>query len=162
MGCPDVALKVFGDYAKYTLPLTLRVARELLLSLSKGSVEDVFAATALYPIYSLPPVSTDPLSCAILYRHCLRHETPETQAVAQGLLPALQKGLKGMDFSSPYAPNELHLLSAELRRLRKIMKTETKFVDDWISAYDALDTVYVAKKGKVEPRPRYPPVTAAA
>jgi hypothetical protein len=71
--CPRLALQVFGDHSKYALPLSLPAARHLLHSLhSKHPVQYTIAASALYRVYNLPPVSTDLVSCSLLASACLK------------------------------------------------------------------------------------------
>jgi len=71
--CPQLALQVFGDHSKYSLPLSLPAARHLLHSLhSKHPIQDTIAAASLYGVYKLPPVSTDLISCSLLASACLK------------------------------------------------------------------------------------------
>jgi hypothetical protein len=73
LACPRLALQVFGDHSKYALPLSLPAARHLLHSLhSKHPVQCAIAASALYRLYDLPPVSTDLVSCSLLTSACLK------------------------------------------------------------------------------------------
>ncbi|KAG7095513.1 hypothetical protein E1B28_006251 [Marasmius oreades] len=70
--CPKLALQVFGDHAKFALPLSLPAARRLLHSLHANSLSDVLTASALYHVYSLPPVAEDLPSCALVLRAALK------------------------------------------------------------------------------------------
>jgi hypothetical protein len=71
--CPRLALQVFGDHSKYVLSLSLPAARHLLHSLhSDHPVQYTIAASALYKVYGLRPVSTDLISCALLASACLK------------------------------------------------------------------------------------------
>ncbi|THU91991.1 hypothetical protein K435DRAFT_967876 [Dendrothele bispora CBS 962.96] len=98
--CPHLALQVFGDPAKYSLPLSLSAARALLHSLHMlpphgtntgvceadlppadsnnrpTTVSDVMAAAALYRVYELKPIVSDLPSCAMVIAACLRHAYP--------------------------------------------------------------------------------------
>ncbi|KAL0581647.1 hypothetical protein V5O48_000348 [Marasmius crinis-equi] len=72
--CPTLALKVFGDHAKYAVPLPLPAARHLLFSLNAhSSLSDVLMAAALYHVYNLPPVAEDVTSCAIVLNATLKN-----------------------------------------------------------------------------------------
>ncbi|KAF9269545.1 hypothetical protein L218DRAFT_915752 [Marasmius fiardii PR-910] len=85
--CPNLALKVFGDHAKYALPLSLPAARRLLHSLHANPLSDVLTASALYNVYNLPPVAEDLPSCALLLRASLKaahHASPSAPPVRDG------------------------------------------------------------------------------
>jgi len=88
--CPLIALDVYGNYAKFNIPLTLPAARQLLHSLHKGPIEHVMTASALYGLYSLPAASQDYVSCAIIVDACLRHNSPDSNNIAAALLPHLR------------------------------------------------------------------------
>lgn len=81
--CPDVALAVFGDYAKHNLPLTLPAARWLLHSVYVDHpIEKVLITASLYPIYGLPQISEDLPSAAMVAAACVKHQS-RLQAQAQ-------------------------------------------------------------------------------
>ncbi|CAK5262639.1 unnamed protein product [Mycena citricolor] len=100
---PELALKVFGDYSQHGLKLTVPAGRRILhgLVVNERPFEDVITATALYEVYSLPPVHEDLPSSALLLSACLRHlktaegaQKRKTQALVNGLLASLEQSLK--------------------------------------------------------------------
>ncbi|THH31419.1 hypothetical protein EUX98_g2758 [Antrodiella citrinella] len=92
LGSPQLALQVFTDHPKYGLDLaTLPAARRLLHSLHvEHPLADSITVSALYKIYNLPPISSDLVSCAMLASACFKHNTPESVAVANELVPSLR------------------------------------------------------------------------
>lgn len=90
--CPLLALKVYGNYPKYAVNLTLTGAQQLLHSLhAEHSIGDVATAVALYPIYNLPPVTEDLVSSALFLNACMRSGTPESLEAAALMVPAFKK-----------------------------------------------------------------------
>jgi len=85
---------VFGDFAKYNLPLTLTAGRWLIHSLYiRHPISQTFLASSYFPAYNLPQISED-LPCAVMvaaacYNH--NHKTTETVKVADSLLPHINK-----------------------------------------------------------------------
>ena len=70
--CPDLALSVFGNYAKYQLPLTLPAGRQLLRTYHTTSdLPKLLAVSNLYSVYGLPPAQEDLVSCALITSACL-------------------------------------------------------------------------------------------
>ncbi|KAH0582247.1 hypothetical protein J132_04971 [Termitomyces sp. J132] len=93
--CPLFALKVYGDFAKYNLPLSLPAARQLLHSLHQAyPIETVMTAASLYDAYNLPSVSEDLVSASLVASACFRHNTKHSITVANLLVPQI-KGLLG-------------------------------------------------------------------
>ncbi|KAG5652696.1 hypothetical protein H0H81_004081 [Sphagnurus paluster] len=92
LSCPLLALKVYGAYAKYNVPLSLPGARQLLHSVHvKHPIESVMTAAALYDVYDLPAVSDDLISCAMLMSACFKHNSKDSLVVANALVPHLQE-----------------------------------------------------------------------
>jgi len=103
LGVPEHALMVYGEFAKYALPLTLPAARRLLHGLlaKERPFADIVTATALYASHGLPPVHQDLPSCALLLSACLRNlktaegkERTDTQSLIDALVPSLKTQLK--------------------------------------------------------------------
>ncbi|KAF5383060.1 hypothetical protein D9615_004823 [Tricholomella constricta] len=95
LSCPLLALKVYGDYAKYNLPLSLPAARQLLHALHvKHPIDSVMTAAALYDVYQLPAVSEDLVSCSMLMSACFKHNSKDSLKVANALAPQLEELLK--------------------------------------------------------------------
>ncbi|KAI9458831.1 hypothetical protein BJY52DRAFT_1119281, partial [Lactarius psammicola] len=71
--CPQVALTVFSNRPAHRMDLTLTAARRLLYAFhEEGNLSDVVTVAALFPLYNLPALSSDPVSCALLISACLR------------------------------------------------------------------------------------------
>jgi hypothetical protein len=137
LDCPILALKVFGNHSKYSIPLSLEGARHLLYSLHlRHSIEDTITASALYGVYRLLPVSKDPTSSAILTYACLSHPNEKSLAIAKALIPGLKRYLALV----PQHPNrEIHgfnvlptHLKQSLRRI-KLHLTESQSKDSMVS-----------------------------
>ncbi|KAA1473591.1 hypothetical protein DENSPDRAFT_840058 [Dentipellis sp. KUC8613] len=114
--CPELALRVFSDRPRYGLDLaTPRAARRLLHALhQEHPLQESVTLAALCALYRLPPLTADPISCAMLTAACLRaaappattSATPATsivstaaerraaRKVAEGLVPALKQVLE--------------------------------------------------------------------
>ncbi|KAF8491917.1 hypothetical protein F5888DRAFT_1860954 [Russula emetica] len=74
--CPELALTVFNNRPVYRMDLTLPAARQLLYTLHEGrQLSDAVLLAALFPLYNLPALSSDPISCALLTSACLREVT---------------------------------------------------------------------------------------
>ncbi|KJA21579.1 hypothetical protein HYPSUDRAFT_202919 [Hypholoma sublateritium FD-334 SS-4] len=113
--CQQVALDVFGNFAKYDVPLDIEAARWLLHSVYiKRPLEDVLIVSALYPIYNLPPISTDLVSASLLAAACYKAGTPESIKAADALQPNIQAMLRKV-------------------QLRKAPDHETRKLNKWVS-----------------------------
>ncbi|KAG6908510.1 hypothetical protein DXG01_004362 [Tephrocybe rancida] len=93
--CPLLALKVYGEFAKYNVPLSLVAGRQLLHSLhTKHPLETVMTAAALYDVYQLPAVSEDLVSASLVASACFKHNTKDSMNVANVIVPQIQTLLK--------------------------------------------------------------------
>ncbi|KAF4564008.1 hypothetical protein EYR36_003257 [Pleurotus pulmonarius] len=91
LSCPLLALKVFGDYSRYGVKMTLVSGRHLIHSLHiKYPIEDTIAAASLYSVYSLPPIAQDLPSCSMLVHACYKHNSKHSLQVADALVPRLR------------------------------------------------------------------------
>ncbi|KAF4582407.1 hypothetical protein EYR38_002527 [Pleurotus pulmonarius] len=91
LSCPLLALKVFGDYSRYGVQMTLVSGRRLIHSLHiKYPIEDTIAAASLYSVYSLPPIAQDLPSCSMLVHACYKHNSKHSLQVADALVPRLR------------------------------------------------------------------------
>jgi len=71
--CPGLALTVFSDRPAYRMDLTLTAARQLLYAFhEERQLSNVVALAALFPVYNLRALSSDPISCALFVSACLR------------------------------------------------------------------------------------------
>lgn len=89
--CPELALTVFNNRPAYRMDLTLPAARQLLYTLHEGrQFSDVVQLAALFPLYNLPDLSSDPISCALFMSACLREAnmsgSDPARAIAETLL----------------------------------------------------------------------------
>ncbi|PBK94922.1 hypothetical protein ARMGADRAFT_71218 [Armillaria gallica] len=66
--CPQLALKVFGNFPLYQATLTRPAAQQLLYTLHRTSapLEDHLLTAAFFPIYQLGPLENDIVSLSIL------------------------------------------------------------------------------------------------
>lgn len=74
------------------MDLTLPAARQLLYALHEGrQLSDAVLLAALFPLYNLLALSSDPISCALLTSACLREVnisgSEPAQEIAATLLP---------------------------------------------------------------------------
>ncbi|KAJ6632146.1 hypothetical protein B0H10DRAFT_2426979 [Mycena sp. CBHHK59/15] len=106
LGIPEHALMVYGAFATYALPLTLRAARRLLhaLGVAGRPFADVTTAAALYASYRLPPAAEDLPSCALLLAAALRHlqategrQRRDVEALVEALVGALRERLESAE-----------------------------------------------------------------
>jgi len=102
LDCPQLALAVFGDYARYNMPLTLTGANQLLHSLHLNHpIETLVTAAALYPVYGLPPAGTVVTSASLLAAAYVRvHEQKDAaqkeQPEPRNTLLELRTGLDAL------------------------------------------------------------------
>jgi hypothetical protein len=91
LSCPLLALKIFGNFSKYNLRLSLPAARQLLHSLHiEHPIDKTITAAALYRVYDLPPIAQDLVSCSMLVSACFKDNTKDSISVANALMPHLQ------------------------------------------------------------------------
>ncbi|KAL0071153.1 hypothetical protein AAF712_001713 [Marasmius tenuissimus] len=120
--CPNLALQVFGNHAKYALPLTLPAARHLLYSLNAhGSLPDVLTASALYHVYNLPPVAEDVTSCALVLNAALKNAQSVPEAT-----PTTGEDEAGTTSATPSAPKHR---SASLQIARGLLPSLQTLLD---------------------------------
>jgi len=60
----------------------------------KHPIDTVITLTALYTAYGLPPVTDDLISCSMLVSACFKHNSKESLALANELVPYLKTTLK--------------------------------------------------------------------
>ena len=95
-------MKVFGDYAKYKVPLDLPAARTLLHSVYLDApIEQVLIVVSYYDVYSLPDISEDLPSAALVAAAASKFrkqpDAPEeTKQKAKELLDMLLPRIKVM------------------------------------------------------------------
>ena len=100
--CPELALTVFSNRPAYRMDLTLPAARQLLYTLHEGrQVSDVVHLAALFPLYNLPALSSDPISCALLTSACLREVNISGSEPAQVIAATLLSPFKQLLSQTP-------------------------------------------------------------
>jgi len=91
LGCQNLALEVFGDYAKYNIVLTPNAGRWLIHSLHVlHPLQDLLIAASLFSVYNIT-LAEDLVSASMFTAACLKHDTTESKAVANLLLPQIKK-----------------------------------------------------------------------
>ncbi len=92
------------------MDLTLTAARRLLYAFhEEGTLSDAVTVAALFPLYDLPALSSDPVSCALLISACLREANTSSsepaQTIAATLLHPFEQLLSQTPPASvPYSP----------------------------------------------------------
>ena len=143
--CPTLALQVFADHSKYGIDLPhAQAARQLLHSLhNEQPLQESITLSALLAAYKLPPVSEDLVSCAMLTSACFKASTPESLAVANALVPALQGLLAKADPASWTYPTDpavrntskhLTWLTWTLTKIEKALAKQNQPVD-WLRTW---------------------------
>lgn len=108
--CPQLALTVFSNRPAHRMDLTLTAARRLLYAFhEEGNLSAVVTVAALFPLYNLPALSSDPVSCALLVSACLREAhtsgSESARTVATALLHPFEQLLSQTPPASvPYSP----------------------------------------------------------
>ncbi|KAI0258029.1 hypothetical protein BC834DRAFT_963960 [Gloeopeniophorella convolvens] len=144
--CPQLALAVFSDRPTYRLDLTPAAARHLMYALhEQRPLSDVIALATLYRLYKLPPLSADPVSCALLISACLREATASGSEPASTIATALLPGFKDLLsrtelMPTPQSATENNSLKERLwmeRAALNILEVlssrgdDTKWIEDW-------------------------------
>jgi hypothetical protein len=92
----------------------------LLFSLhSRYPISHTIAASALWPVYNLPPINSDPVPCAILAAACLKSDTPESRVVGLAMLDRLKQLISKDEKLPSKALNDLPRIWLE-RALAKV------------------------------------------
>ena len=92
------------------MDLTVTAARQLLYAFhEEGTLSAVVTVAALFPLYNLPALSSDPVSCALLISACLREANSTGSGPARTVATALlypfgQLLLQTPPTSIPYSP----------------------------------------------------------
>jgi hypothetical protein len=87
------------------MDLTLPAARQLLYTLHEGrQLSDAVLLAALFPLYNLPALSSDPISCALLTSASLREVNISGSEPAQVIAATLLSALKQLLSQTPPMP----------------------------------------------------------
>lgn len=91
LGCQPLALEVFGNYAKYNVALTPNAGRWLIHSIHVlYPLKDLLIAASLFSIYNIL-LTEDLVSASMFAAACFKHDTPQSRAVANLLLPEIKR-----------------------------------------------------------------------
>jgi hypothetical protein len=86
------------------MDLTLTAARRLLYAFhEEGTLSDVVTVAALFPLYNLPALSSDPISCAFFISACLREANTSGSESARIVAAALLKPFEQLLSQTPPA-----------------------------------------------------------
>jgi hypothetical protein len=103
--CPELALTVFNNRPAYRVDLTLPAARQLLYTLhERRQLSNVVLLAALFPLYNLPALSSDPISCALLLSACLREVNISGSDPARAVAATLLSRFKRLLSQTPPMP----------------------------------------------------------
>ncbi|KAG7448404.1 uncharacterized protein BT62DRAFT_929497 [Guyanagaster necrorhizus] len=97
--CPQLALKVFGNFPLYQAKLTRPAAQQLLYTLHRTSapLENLILTAAFFPIYRLGPLENDIVSLSILAAASVKADKRDLETA---LLRRIYKSLGVKDSSS--------------------------------------------------------------
>jgi len=102
--CPQLALAVFSNRPTHRMDLTLPAARRLLYAFhEEGTLSDVVTVAALFPLYNLPALSSDPVSCALFISACLREANTSGSESARTVATALLQPFEQLLSQTPPA-----------------------------------------------------------
>jgi len=91
LGCQPLALEVFGNYAKYNVTLTPNAGRWLIHSIHVlYPLKDLLIAASLFSIYNIS-LTEDLVSASMFAAACFKHDTSQSRAVANLLLPEIKR-----------------------------------------------------------------------
>ncbi|EIN09370.1 hypothetical protein PUNSTDRAFT_87432 [Punctularia strigosozonata HHB-11173 SS5] len=142
LGCPSLAIRIFGDRPRHGVSLpSLSAGRRLLHALSLQTpvpATDVVTMAALYRVYALPAIASDLHSCALMVSACYEAGGAHAGAIAAALLPSLRKlveGTKPEAVRVPRHPGENQWLRVALRDVREQLrrrKQDVAWLDQWM------------------------------
>ncbi|XP_006464031.1 hypothetical protein AGABI2DRAFT_194635 [Agaricus bisporus var. bisporus H97] len=88
---PEIAVEVFGNYAKYNLSLTLSGARKLLQATYEAHPLILpITISSFFRVYRLPSISKDLPCCSMLLSACLKDGSKEAMVIAESLIGSLK------------------------------------------------------------------------
>ena len=98
-------MSVFSNRPAYRVDLTLVAARHLLYALhEKRQLSNIVILAALFPLYNLPALSSDPISCALLVSACLREANSSSSKQAWTVAETFLSPLKQVLSQTPPMP----------------------------------------------------------
>ena len=126
LGCQPVALEVFGNYAKYNITLTPNAGRWLIHSVHVlHPLTDLLIAAALFPVYNIS-LTEDLVSASMFTAACFKHDTPQSRALANFLLPKIKTMVEEKKLTTPVSDVEmkrqLKWVDWSLKKINKFVK----------------------------------------
>ena len=126
LGCQPLALEVFGNYAKYSIILTPNAGRWLIHSIHVlHPLKDLLTAASLFSVYNIS-LAEDLVSASMFTAACLKHDTPQSRAVANFLLPKLKTMVEEKKLTTPVSDVEmkrqLKWVDWSLKKINKFVK----------------------------------------
>ena len=96
-----LALEIFRNYAKYNITLTPNAGRWLIHSVHVHyPPKDLLIAASLFSVHNIS-ISEDLIPASMVTAACLKHDTPESKAMADFLLPKIKTLVKKKKPSTP-------------------------------------------------------------
>lgn len=91
---PEIAIEIFGNFAKYNIPLTLPGARKLLhATYETHPLVIPVTVSSFFKPYRLPPIEKDLPCCSMLLSACLRDGSENAMVIAENLTTSLKSVL---------------------------------------------------------------------
>jgi len=105
--CQPLALEVFGNYAKYNIALTPNTGRWLIHSIHVlYPLKDLLVAASLFSVYNIS-LAEDLVSASMFTAACFKHDTPQSRAVANLLLPEIKRMVEEKKVTTPVSDVEM-------------------------------------------------------
>ncbi|KAK7058521.1 hypothetical protein VNI00_002156 [Paramarasmius palmivorus] len=130
LSAQDLALTVFGNYAKYGVPLTLPAARHLLHSLhATRPLEEVLVAAKLYEVHDLGSYEQDLTSSALVLSAAARAAwgmlPPQPKAAGESQAESTTEEGAASTNTASNRPAVVRLVNTLLPSLRELLKDTT-------------------------------------
>ena len=124
--CQALALEVFGNYAKYNITLTPTAGRWLIHSVHVlHPLKDLLIAASLFSVYNIS-LAEDLVSASMFTAACFKHDTPQSRALANHLLPKIKTMVEEKKLTTPVSDVEmkrqLKWVDWSLRKINKFVK----------------------------------------
>ena len=119
-------MEVFGDYAKYNIILTPNAGRWLIHSLHVlHPLKDLVIAASLFSVYNIS-LAEDLVSASMFTAACFKHDTPQSRAMANLLLPEIKRMVEEKKVTTPVSEVEmkrqLKWVDWSLKKINKFVK----------------------------------------
>jgi len=126
LGCQAHALEVFGNYAKYNITLTQNTGRWLIHSVHVlHPLKDLLIAASLFSVYNIS-LAEDLVSASMFTAACFKHDTPQSRALADHLLPKIKTMVEEKKLTTPVSDVEmkrqLKWVDWSLKKINKFVK----------------------------------------